>query len=128
MVEKSGERTGVLQEYWHNYMEYGDSPKTRLVDNSLLYVTEYLNKQQLIEKYYYDWLSTDKRTILAKFHSEPHSDEKFQTKTEPFHVHPPERAKLNNLMRYPNYHYTDLFSIIEGIFLFHILPSKSDIF
>lgn len=31
MVEESGERTGVLQEYWHNYMEYGDSPKTRKV-------------------------------------------------------------------------------------------------
>lgn len=95
-----------------------------LADNSLLYVTEYLSKQQVIEKFQYDWVASDNKTVLAKYHSEPHEGKDYQTATEPYHVHPPEHAKLSNAKRYPNYFYNDLFSIVEGIFLFKLLPSQ----
>lgn len=91
-------------------------------DNSLMYVTEKLTKQGAIIEYYYDWISSDKSTI-AKFHSEPHDQEDYQTETEPYHVHPPDYAKLNNKKRYPNFYHKDLFSIIEGIFFFRLLPN-----
>ncbi|KIL38701.1 hypothetical protein SD70_24970 [Gordoniibacillus kamchatkensis] len=94
------------------------------LDGSLLYITEYLSKQQLIERFNYDWISPDKTTVLAKFHSEPHTDKDYQTDTEPYHTHPPEHAKLNNAKRYPNYFYNDLFSIVEGIHFFHLLPKQ----
>lgn len=93
-------------------------------DGSLLYITENLTKQQLIKEFYYDWVASDKKTLLAKFHSESHDKEDYQTETEPYHVHPPEHAKLNNAKRYPNFYYNDLYSIVEGIFLFSLLPNN----
>ncbi|MBU8715980.1 MULTISPECIES: toxin-antitoxin system TumE family protein [Brevibacillus] len=96
-------------------------------DSSKLYVTEKLNKQQCIEEYWYDWIAADDKTVLGKYHGEPHEDESYQTATEPYHVHPPEYAKLTNQTRFPNYYYNDLFSIVEGIFLFYLLPNRSQI-
>jgi Family of unknown function (DUF6516) len=94
------------------------------VDGSQLYVTEKLAKNQIIEAYWYDWIAPDGKTVLGKYHGEPHKDEAYQTETEPYHVHPPDHAKLTNKTRFPNYFYNDLFSIVEGIFLFHLLPNK----
>ncbi|MGN7384575.1 MULTISPECIES: toxin-antitoxin system TumE family protein [unclassified Paenibacillus] len=93
-------------------------------DNSKLYVTEKLNKQQIIVEYWYDWIAPDEKTVWGKYHGEPHEDRRYQTVTEPYHVHPPEYAKLTNKTRFPNHYYNDLFSIVEGIFLFHLLPEK----
>lgn len=93
------------------------------LDGSKLYVTENLNKRQKIETYWYDWVAADGKTILAKYHAEPHDDELYQTKTEPYHSHPPDFSKLTNKTGYPNYLYQDLFSIVEGIFLFYLLPN-----
>lgn len=93
-------------------------------DNSKLYVTEKLNKHQIIEEYWYDWIAPDEKTVWGKYHGEPHDNEGYQTTTEPYHAHPPEYAKLTNKTRFPNHYYNDLFSIVEGIFLFHLLPNK----
>jgi len=50
-------------------------------DTSKLYVTEKLNKQQIIEEYWYDWIAPDEKTVWGKYHGEPHDDEKYQTVT-----------------------------------------------
>jgi len=93
-------------------------------DGSLLYITEFLTKQERIEMYHYDWIASDRTTVLGKYHSEPHEDEKYQTNTEPYHVHSPKHPKLQTEYRYPNHSHTDLFSIVEGIFFFHLMPQK----
>lgn len=94
-------------------------------DDSKLYVTEKLTKHQTIKEYWYDWIAPDGKTVLGKYHGEPHDDIKYQTVTEPYHAHPPEYARLTNKTRFPVYNYNDLFSIVEGIFLFHLLPKKT---
>lgn len=92
------------------------------VDHTRLYVTEHLKHGKIIS-FQYDWVDqTDK--ILGKYHGEAHDDEDYKTETEPYHVHPPDDAKLTNKTRFPNYEYRDLFSIVEGIYLFSILPNK----
>lgn len=92
-------------------------------DGSKLYITEQLRGGKIFE-FQYDWIHGDGTTILAKYHAEPHDDEDYQTETEPYHAHPPEYAKLSNQTRFPNHAYNDLFAIVEGIYLFHLLPNK----
>ncbi|MDP4098338.1 DUF6516 family protein [Paenibacillus sp. P96] len=93
------------------------------VDNSKLYITEHL-KSGLITHYYYDWIHGNGNQVLAKFHCEPHDDPDYQTDTEPYHIHPPDHSKLTNQIRFANYSFRDLSSIVEGIYLFHLLPNK----
>ncbi|EJL47865.1 hypothetical protein PMI08_00049 [Brevibacillus sp. CF112] len=38
-----------------------------------------------------------------------------------------EKLNKQHQTRFPNYYYNDLFSIVEGIFLFYLLPNKSSI-
>lgn len=92
-------------------------------DGSKLYITEQLRSGKISE-FQYDWIHGDGTTTLAKYHAEPHDDEDYQTETEPYHAHPPEHAKLTNQTRFPNHAYNDLFAIVEGIYLFHLLPNK----
>ncbi|WP_149095940.1 toxin-antitoxin system TumE family protein [Paenibacillus terrae] len=96
------------------------------VDDSKLYITEHI-RHGVITHYYYDWISKDDKQVLAKFHCEPHQDEDYQTTTEPYHIHPPEYSKLTNQTRFANHSFTSLFAIVEGIFLFHIIPNKPHI-
>jgi len=95
------------------------------LDGSSLYVTEYTNKAGIIERYYYDWEDAN-GCLKAQYHSEPHeSDKRYQTATEPYHVHPPKGSTLSNMDRFPNYAHRDLYSIVEGIILFSVIPSRS---
>ncbi|BBI31312.1 toxin-antitoxin system TumE family protein [Cohnella abietis] len=97
------------------------------LDGSLLYITEYTNKSGIINKYYYDWEDAN-GYIKAQYHSEPHElDKRYQTATEPYHVHPPKNSILSNMDRFPNYAHKDLYSIVEGIIIFSIIPSRSAI-
>ena len=94
-------------------------------DNSKLYVTEKLAKGKIVS-FQYDWVNEEGQS-LGSYHSEAHDDEDYRTETEPYHAHPPQHAKLTNKTRFPNHAYNDLFSIVEGIFLFSILPKKPKI-
>lgn len=91
------------------------------IDGSRLYITEQISGEY-IEVSYYNWVDENGNDIL-KFHSEPHDDPKYQTETEPHHVHPPEDAKLTNITRYPNFYHQELHTIMEHIF-FCLLAAK----
>lgn len=91
-------------------------------DGSRLLVTEELSGG-LIEVSYYNWVDQDGQDIL-KFHSESHNgDSRYQTATEPHHIHPPEQSTLTNRTRFPNFHHQELPAIMEHIFL-ALLASK----
>lgn len=92
-------------------------------DGSRLLIKEFLTKNGFIEAYFYDWADAN-GNVLLKFHADPHKNPKYQTETEPFHVHPPDDAKLTNRTRYPNYDHRDLHSILELIALFLIANRK----
>ncbi|WP_127579437.1 toxin-antitoxin system TumE family protein [Paenibacillus koleovorans] len=93
-------------------------------DFSKLYVTEYLNKSGTIDKYYYDWEDASSR-LKAQYHSESHEqDRRYQTITEPYHIHPPKDSILSNMDRFPNYSHQDLYSIVEGIVIFAVIPTR----
>jgi hypothetical protein len=93
------------------------------LDGSRLYITEEI-EGGFIKEYHYDWVGEDGK-VLLKFHSEPHPDDpRYQTETEPFHVHPPDDAKLTNRTRYPNHYHQELPSILELIALFLIANRK----
>jgi len=93
-------------------------------DHSKLYVTEYTDKAGNIDKYYYDWVA-ERGRLIAQYHSEPHDqDKRYQTVTEPYHIHPPKDSILSNIDRYPNFSHQDLFSIVEGIIIFSVIPSR----
>ncbi|MFC5401424.1 toxin-antitoxin system TumE family protein [Cohnella soli] len=97
------------------------------LDDSILYVTEYTSKSGIIDKYFYDWVDVNGR-LKAQYHSEPHDqDKRYQTTTEPYHVHPPKNSILTNMDRFPNFVHKDLYSIVEGIILFSIIPSRSEL-
>ena len=51
--------------------------------------------------------------VIMKFHSEPHNDKRYQTSTEPFHIHGNENSKLTNEKRFPNYNFKSLWDIME---------------
>ncbi|MDI3478242.1 MAG: hypothetical protein PWQ59_1767, partial [Thermoanaerobacterium sp.] len=73
-----------------------------------------------IDYYFYDWYSQNKNLIL-KIHSESHKDKKYQTDTEPFHIHIP---TILDKKRLPNYSLRDLFSVLEFIRLFIYIKIK----
>ncbi|MDP4182728.1 MAG: DUF6516 family protein [Bacillota bacterium] len=83
-----------------------------LIDGSKLYVTEIL-KGDKIDYYYYDWVDKDEKDIM-RFHSEIHEEKKFQTSTEPFHIHGEKNLNVFP-KRFPNYNFRDLFHIFELI-------------
>ncbi|MBB5354208.1 hypothetical protein HNR43_000163 [Anoxybacillus mongoliensis] len=85
---------------------------------------EYKTSDGWIDYYYYDWVTSDGKTIL-KWHSEPHNeDERYQTTTEPYHIHLPASETLHNMYRLANFEHQTLRSIIEFILLFDkALPS-----
>lgn len=92
------------------------------IDGSRLYITEELSGG-IIDVSYYNWVDQDGEDIL-KFHSDPHErDNRYQTATEPHHVHPPEGARLTNRTRYPNFHHQELHTIMEHIF-FSLIAAK----
>ncbi|MFD3259845.1 DUF6516 family protein [Paenibacillus lentus] len=92
-------------------------------DGSKLYITEHLN-QGIIQMYFYNWVSISGE-VLAKFHSEPHDEDKrYQTVTEPFHIHPPEEAKIHNSTRHPNFYHQELPQILEAIFIYMLASKK----
>ncbi|WP_052480339.1 toxin-antitoxin system TumE family protein [Caldibacillus thermoamylovorans] len=87
----------------------------RMIDGSYLRIREFLTKNQQIDRYYYDWFAVDGK-ILLKFHSESHDkDARYQTKTEPFHIHIPDELSLSTLTRIPNYNLRELYGILEFI-------------
>jgi len=103
---------------------YAQRATITFIDGSKLYVTEYTNKSGVIDKYYYDWVDPGGR-LRAQYHSEPHErDRRYQTATEPYHIHPPKDSILSNMDRFPNYSHRDLYSIVEGIIIFWIIPSR----
>ncbi|MCD9020257.1 toxin-antitoxin system TumE family protein [Cohnella silvisoli] len=88
-----------------------------LVDGSKLYVTERISNNEILY-YQYDWMK-DATTVILKFHSESHSeDDRYQTSTEPYHIHPPDDTKLHNMTRYPNTSHQELHAVFEFIFLY----------
>ncbi len=88
-----------------------------LIDGSKLYTTERISNNEILY-YHYDWMKDSSTTIL-KFHSESHAeDNRYQTTTEPHHIHPPDSSKLHNMVRYPNSSHQDLHAIFEFIFLY----------
>lgn len=81
-------------------------------DDSFLSITEYYTKDGYISHYNYDWYAKDGK-VIKLYHSEPHSDKRYQTETEPYHIH-----RLNfadKKIREPNYDTRDLYSILEEI-------------
>lgn len=87
-----------------------------LIDGSKLYCTERISKGEIVYAFY-DWVNSDGSDRL-KFHSEEHPDDTmYQTATEPFHIHPPDTAKIHNATRYPNYHHRELSAVLEYILL-----------
>lgn len=78
-------------------------------DQSYLSITEYIAVDGTLGCFYYDWYNRD-GTIRFKFHSEPHNDKKYQTATEPYHLH---GNGLLDDKRLPNYGYKGLFSVLE---------------
>jgi hypothetical protein len=82
-----------------------------------LYVTEHI-ENGYISFYYYDWVTPNEETIL-KWHSESHdNDKRYQTSTEPFHVHLPDSETLHSMYRLENFEHQTLRSIIEFILYF----------
>ncbi|AEH48883.1 DUF6516 family protein [Parageobacillus thermoglucosidasius] len=89
-----------------------------------LYVTEYVTPDGWIDYYYYDWVTPDGKMIL-KWHSEPHDEDKrYQTVTEPYHIHLPSSVILHNMYRLANFEHQTLRSIIEFILLFDKIISS----
>lgn len=86
----------------------------KLKDYSFISITEIYKAEDLnvIDYYHYDWYNKDK-TIRRKFHSEPHDDINYQTHTEPYHIHKPN--KLDSEDRLPNHHHKRLSEILEHI-------------
>ena len=72
---------------------------------------EYI-KDGFIDFYHYDYYDAE-GNIIMKFHSEPHDDEKYQTDTEPFHMHvPSDIYDLKASKRIKNKYLQDLYSIM----------------
>ncbi|MGG1555434.1 toxin-antitoxin system TumE family protein [Paenibacillus ferrarius] len=116
MDTRDGDGTGLLSS--RKFTRY----TFVFVDGSRLLITEELNGP-IIDVSYYNWLDSSGNTILS-FHSEPHDqDPRYQTLTEPYHVHPPDDSKLTNITRYPNFHHQELHTIMEHIF-FSLVAAK----
>ncbi len=81
-------------------------------NQTFLSITERYTSDGFIDYYNYDLYDVNEK-ILMKFHSEPHKDKNYCTKTEPYHIH-----KINLLgveERLPNYSYKRLSEILELI-------------
>ncbi|MNC28563.1 hypothetical protein D3C75_767750 [compost metagenome] len=103
---------------------YAQRATITFTDYSKLYVTEYTNKVGIIEKYYYDWVDRNGQ-LKAQYHSEPHDrDKRYQTETEPYHIHAPKDSVLSSMDRFPNFSHQDLYLIVEGIIIFSVIPSR----
>ena len=95
----------------------------KLIGGYKLYITEVRSKG-FIEFYYYD-LYDKNGAVVMKFGSESHEgDPRYQTSTEPFHIHGPLECKLNNIKRIANENYRDLFHIMEFIRLMLIFTKQ----
>ncbi len=81
-------------------------------DQSFLSITEWYTKDGYIRYYNYDWYK-NKNEIIEKFHSEPHTDKKKRTPTEPFHKH--RHDLLGQEIREPNYDLKELYDILNDI-------------
>jgi hypothetical protein len=98
-----------------------------LIDGSKLYLTERISNNEILY-YQYDWMINPTTTIL-KFHSESHGvDDRYQTATEPHHIHPPDHAKLHNIVRYPNSNHQELHAILEFIFLYLLAQDAVNVY
>ncbi|WP_152396603.1 DUF6516 family protein [Paenibacillus guangzhouensis] len=107
---------------------YAQRATITFTDYSKLYITEYTNKSGYIDKYFYDWEDESGR-LKAQYHSEPHDqDKRYQTETEPYHIHPPKDSILSNIDRFPNHSHQDLYSIVEGIIIFSVIPSRPSLY
>ncbi len=73
--------------------------------------------------YHYEWQNQDGTKRLA-WGSEEHGDRRYQTETEPFHVHPPNA--MHGMDRLTNGFHRDLFSIVEFIQYFILIQSSQD--
>ncbi|MGG3522553.1 DUF6516 family protein [Bacillus pseudomycoides] len=76
-----------------------------------------------IGKYYFN-LFDENGQALIKFHSERHEDKRYQTPSEPFHIHKPPSIEFSTMDCMANFHHHDLYSIME----FHHAktPTKHD--
>lgn len=81
-------------------------------DGSSLSITEHFTRDGFISYFNYDWYGKDKK-ILKKYHSEPHKNKKYQTETEPYHIHRVDL--LEQQIREPNYNLRELYEILEEI-------------
>ncbi|MGG0277998.1 toxin-antitoxin system TumE family protein [Bacillus rhizoplanae] len=76
--------------------------------------------------YYYNLYDSNGQAIL-KFHSERHSDRRYQTNTEPFHIHKPPSVELSTMDRMDNNYHQDLYSILESLqILFVVLEHQNN--
>lgn len=97
-----------------------------LCNDTHLSVTEHYTRNHRLDHYYYDWYRPEgaAKTEILKFHSEPHDDQRYTTKTEPYHVHVPEEddqspfVRVGNFFRLENWEHRSLFRILEFIRLF----------
>jgi hypothetical protein len=98
-------------------------------DNSKMEIEEYVNNEGLnrMSHYFYVWMTEDTRVIM-EFHSEAHSLPNYKTRTEPYHIHPPEEYKYDNekMDRLPNFKHQELYDILEFIRLHNIANLVSD--
>ncbi|GFN32976.1 toxin-antitoxin system TumE family protein [Paenibacillus xylaniclasticus] len=112
-VRPSSNITQLERDYAHIIMDSRDGDGSGLmssrkftrhtfvfVDGSRLLVTEELDSDSIDVSYY--WVDQSGNTILS-FHSEPHDkDPRYQTATEPHHIHPPanlKRVELECILR-----------------------------
>lgn len=96
----------------------------KLTGGSTLYVVEHI-KDNKIDEFFYDWYFKE-GTERLKFHKEPHTrDKRYQTSTEPFHIHTPENTRLTNISRLPNVRFRELAAVMEHIRL--ALGSERDL-
>ena len=94
-----------------------------LINKYKLYITEFL-KNGFIDKFFYDLYDEKDKTVL-KFHSEKHDrDSRYQTITEPFHIHQNEQNQLTNVHRFPNFNYRTLTDIMEFLRIMIIYMEK----
>jgi len=82
------------------------------IDGSYLSIVEHLNENGNLDYFCYDYYDKNKQ-IISKFHSEPHGDKKYQTRTEPYHIHTYDM--LGNEKRIENHTFHDLYSVLEHL-------------
>ncbi|QWG42932.1 hypothetical protein EXW31_00330 (plasmid) [Bacillus mycoides] len=71
-----------------------------------------LLKNHEIGVYHYN-LYDNKDVLLFQFHSERHEDHRYQTDSEPHHVHKPKSVELSTMDRMSNFYHRDLYTIME---------------